>query len=194
MYVCILPKSFWAQLYLPIFPQFHMHYIITIFHWIIQQTMYKMKDLWLAHHLFSFYISLLATCTALIFCVTCCRVRLKPDGTRAETRFHLLPKRTSPLYRWWHQFSRPLAAEVCASAVVMLDTPHSEAVWEYWLPIPFTSFPFTSPPVHHHVPSCFKRTVLVLALCHSKGQSSTQNYAVGYTLILLCMAWGSVSG
>ena len=27
------------------------------------------------------------------------------------------------------QFSRPLAAEVCASAVVMLDTPFSEAVW-----------------------------------------------------------------
>jgi len=27
------------------------------------------------------------------------------------------------------QFSRLLAAEVCASAVVMLDTPYSEVVW-----------------------------------------------------------------
>ena len=29
----------------------------------------------------------------------------------------------------WRQFSRLLAAEVCASAVVMLDTPCSEVVW-----------------------------------------------------------------
>jgi hypothetical protein len=63
--------------------------------------------------------------------------------------------------RWVHlnwrgrQFSRLLAAEVCASAVVRLDTPCSEVAWEYWLPIPFTSFPLTSPPVRHRVPSGF---------------------------------------
>ena len=45
-----------------------------------------------------------------------------------------------------------LAAEVCASAWVMLGTPRLELVWEYWLPTPFASFPFTSPPVHHCVP------------------------------------------
>ena len=33
------------------------------------------------------------------------------------------------LNRWGRQFSRLLAAEVCASAVVMLDTPCSEIVW-----------------------------------------------------------------
>ena len=33
------------------------------------------------------------------------------------------------LNRWGHQFSRLLAAEVCTSAVVMLDTPCSEVVW-----------------------------------------------------------------
>jgi hypothetical protein len=33
------------------------------------------------------------------------------------------------LNRRWRQFSRILAAEVCASAVVMLDTPCSEVVW-----------------------------------------------------------------
>ena len=54
------------------------------------------------------------------------------------------------------QFSRLLSAEVCASALVMLDTPRSKVMWEYWLPTPFTSFPFTSPPVRHRVPSCFK--------------------------------------
>jgi hypothetical protein len=57
------------------------------------------------------------------------------------------------------QFSRLLAAEVCASALVMLDTPRSEVVYKYWLPTPFASFLFTSPPVRHRVPSGFKRTL-----------------------------------
>ena len=38
------------------------------------------------------------------------------------------------LYRRWCQFSRLLAAEVCASAVVMLDRPCSHKVHECWLP------------------------------------------------------------
>ena len=56
-------------------------------------------------------------------------------------------------------FSRLLAAEVCASALVMLDTLCSEAVWEYWLCIPFASFPFTSPPVRHRVPPHSERSI-----------------------------------
>ena len=49
--------------------------------------------------------------------------QLKRDGTRAETRFRLSAKRTSPFKSAGRrQFSRLLAAEVCASAVVMLDT------------------------------------------------------------------------
>jgi len=68
------------------------------------------------------------------------------------------------LNRRGHQFSWMLAAEVCASALVMLDTPHFEVVWEYWLPTPSTNFPLTSPPVRHRVPSGFKRT---LKLCTS---------------------------
>jgi hypothetical protein len=68
------------------------------------------------------------------------------------------------LIRREHQFSRLLAAEVCASALVMLDTQllvtqRSEVVWESWLPTPFASFPFTFPPVRHRVPSGFKRTL-----------------------------------
>jgi hypothetical protein len=58
------------------------------------------------------------------------RLRLKCDGTRAETRFPLSAKRMSPfISAVGRQFSRLLVAEVCASAVVMLDTACSELVW-----------------------------------------------------------------
>jgi hypothetical protein len=59
---------------------------------------------------------------------TGCILRLKGDDTRAETRFLLTAKRTSPFKSAGRQFSRLLAAEVCASAVVMLDTRCSEVV------------------------------------------------------------------
>jgi hypothetical protein len=92
----------------------------------------------------------------LYFCQRWIRLRLKCDGTRAETRFRLSTNQTSHLNRRGRQFSRLLAAEVCASAVVMLDTPCSEVVCEeYWLPTPFSSFPFTSPPGLSRVPSHF---------------------------------------
>ena len=58
-----------------------------------------------------------------------CRGQLNCDGTRAETRFRLSAKRTSPFKSaGGRQFSRILAAEVRLSAVVMLDTPCSEVV------------------------------------------------------------------
>jgi hypothetical protein len=53
------------------------------------------------------------------------RLRLKCDGTRAETKFGLSAKRTSP-FKLARVSSRLLVAEVCASVVVMLDTPCSE--------------------------------------------------------------------
>ena len=56
------------------------------------------------------------------------RARLKPDCTCAETRSGLSAQRTSPFKLTGGQFSRLLAAEVCALAVVMLDTPCSEVV------------------------------------------------------------------
>ena len=81
----------------------------------------------------------------------------KPDFVfRRNGRVHL--------NRRGRRFSRLLAAEVCASALVMLDTPRSEVVWEYWLPAPFASFPITSPPVRHRVPSGFKRTLQLAGL------------------------------
>ena len=63
------------------------------------------------------------------------------------------------LNRWGRQFSRLLAAELCASAWVMLDRPRSDVAWEYWLPTPFASFPFTSPPVRHRVPPGSERAL-----------------------------------
>ena len=53
---------------------------------------------------------------------------LKRDDTRAETRFRLSAKRTGPFKSAGRQFNRLLAAEVCASAVVMLDTTCSEVL------------------------------------------------------------------
>ena len=59
----------------------------------------------------------------------CSSLPLKRDGTRAETRFGLSAKRTSPFKSaGGRQFSRLLAAEVRASAVVMLDTQCSKVV------------------------------------------------------------------
>ena len=44
-----------------------------------------------------------------------------------------------------HQFSRLLAAEVCASAVVMLDTPCSEVVWRVLATHSICQFPLHFP-------------------------------------------------
>jgi hypothetical protein len=90
-------------------------------------------------------------------------LRFECDGTCAETRFRLLAKRTS-LFKssGGRQFSRLLAVEVCASAVVMLDTPCSEVVWRVLATHSIRQLLFTSPPVRHHVPSHFNWTLLVL--------------------------------
>ena len=60
---------------------------------------------------------------------------------RAETRFCLSAKWTSPFKSAGGQFSRLLAAEMCASAVVMLDTPCSEVVWRVLATHSFRQFP-----------------------------------------------------
>ena len=49
------------------------------------------------------------------------------------------------LNRQGRQFSRLLAAEVCASAVVMLDTPCSEVVWRVLATISIRHFPLHFP-------------------------------------------------
>jgi len=96
----------------------------------------------------------------------CSTARLNRDDTLAETRFGLSAKRTSPFNWRGLQFSLLLAAEVCASAVLMLDTPCSEVECKT-----------TGYPLHSHVsPSLPLPCVTV---CH---QVSTQLYrAVGLT-------------
>ena len=76
----------------------------------------------------------------------------KPDFVlRRKGRVHL--------NRQGRQFSRLLAAELCALAVVMLYTQCSEIVRRVLTTTPFASFPFTSPPVPHRVPSHFNWTL-----------------------------------
>jgi len=58
------------------------------------------------------------------------------------------------LNRWGLQFSRLLAAEVCASAVVMLNTPCCEVVWRVPATHSIRQFPLHFPS-RHRVPSHF---------------------------------------
>jgi hypothetical protein len=61
----------------------------------------------------------------------------------------------------------------------------------YWLPTPFSCFPFTSPPVRHRVPSHFKRSLpffisnglFLLFLCaFAKSQKVTVRFAMSVRL------------
>ena len=94
------------------------------------------------------------------FCFYFCIARAERDGRRAETRFRLSPKRTSPF--------KSVGASVQSNAgsrglrisfLAVLDIPRSEVAWEYWLPTPFASFPFTSPPMRHRVPPGSERAL-----------------------------------
>jgi hypothetical protein len=73
------------------------------------------------------------------------RPRLKCDGTRTETRLRLWRNGWVHLNRRWCQFSRILAAKVCTSAVVMLDTPCSEVVWRVLATHSIRKFPLHFP-------------------------------------------------
>jgi hypothetical protein len=80
----------------------------------------------------------------------------KPDLVfRRKGRVHL--------NRRGRQFSRLLAAEVCTSAVVMLDTPCSEAVWRVLATHYFRQFPF-------HFPSSASTCAIIFQL-ESNGRS-----------------------
>ena len=83
--------------------------------------------------------------------------RAERDGTRAETRFHLSPKRTSP----FKSVGASVQLTTGSRGVRISSSNGSNAgqttfrgkVGLYWLPTPFACFPFTSPPVGHRVPS-----------------------------------------
>jgi len=91
-----------------------------------------------------------------------CIARFKRDDTRAETRFRLSPKRTSPF-----QSAGVSVQSTAGSRGVRISGSNAgytklRGSVEYWLPTPFARFHFTYPPVRHCVPSGFKRTILSL--------------------------------
>jgi hypothetical protein len=77
-----------------------------------------------------------------------------------KTDFVFLRKRRVHLNRQGRQFSRLLAAEVCASAVVMLDTPSYEVVWRVLATHSIRQFPLHLTPVRQRVPSRFNWNLL----------------------------------
>jgi len=79
------------------------------------------------------------------------------------------------LNRWERQFSRLLAAEVCASVVVMLYTPCSEVVWRVLATHSIRQFLLHFPPVRRRMPQHFNWSLqfhafLTLALNEACGQ------------------------
>jgi len=85
--------------------------------------------------------------------------RLKCDGTRAETRFGLSAKWTSPF-----KLAGASVQSTSGSRGVRISSSNGSnagytmfwgRVQDYWLPTPRAYFPFTSPTVRHRVPSGF---------------------------------------
>jgi len=105
--------------------------------------------------------------------------QLKCDTTRAETRFRLSTKRTSPFKSArGRQFSRLLAAEVCASAVVMLNTPRSEVVWRVLVTHSIRQFPL-------HFPSHASPCTITFQQESTPKDSSRRHQ----TILSLCPTW-----
>ena len=89
-----------------------------------------------------------------------CRLPLKCDGTRTETSFRLSAKRTSPFKSAGASVQSTTGSRgVRISGSNAGYTIFQGRVEKYWLPTPFACFPFTSPPVRHHVPSHFNWTL-----------------------------------
>ena len=91
------------------------------------------------------------------------RVRLKRDGTCAETRFRLSPKRSSPF-----ESAGASVQSTAGSRGVRISGSNAgyanllgsvKRCEREWLPTPFASFPFISPPVRRRVPSRFNWTL-----------------------------------
>jgi hypothetical protein len=111
------------------------------------------------------------SCTKHVYHIICLtgrcsgsRLRLKCDGRHAKTRFHLSAKRTSPFksagsvssVNYW----QASCAHQPAGFVLLVQACVLQSCDTYWLPTPFSCFPFTSPPVCHRVPSHFNWTLL----------------------------------
>jgi len=92
-------------------------------------------------------------------CTMRSRLRLKCDGTRAETRFRLSAKRTSPF-----KSAGTSVQSTTGSRGVRISGSNAGYTMfrgnvKSWLHTPFANFPFTSPPMRHRVPSHFNWTL-----------------------------------
>jgi len=65
------------------------------------------------------------------------------------------------LSRWGRQCGRLLAAEVCVSAVVMMDKPCSQVVWRVLATHFICQFPLHFPSLRHRVPAHLNWTLLL---------------------------------
>ena len=84
------------------------------------------------------------------------RARSKRDGTRAETRFRLSEKRTSPFKSAWGSVQSTTGSRgVRISGSNAGYTMFRGTVQDYWLPTPLACFPFTPITVRHCLPSGF---------------------------------------
>jgi hypothetical protein len=87
------------------------------------------------------------------------RLHLKCDGTRTETRFYLSAKRTSPFKSAGASVQPTTGSRGVGLSGSNAGYTKFRGSEGYWLPTPFASFPFTSPPLRHRVPSRFNWTV-----------------------------------
>ena len=87
------------------------------------------------------------------------RARFKRDGTRAETRFGLSAKRTSPF-----KLAGASVQSTTSNRHVRISgsngsnagcTMFRGRLQDYWLPTPLACFPFTSSTVRHRLPAGF---------------------------------------
>ena len=96
------------------------------------------------------------------------RGQLKCDGTVQKPDFVFRPNGRVHLNRRGRQFSRLLTAEVCASAVVMLDTTCSEVVWRVLATHSIRQFP-------HHFPSRASPFAITFQLESTHPEARMQN-------------------
>ena len=91
-----------------------------------------------------------------------CRLRLKCDGTRAETRVCLSGKGTSPFKSAGASVQSTAGSRGVRISVSNAGyTTFRGLVRLLATPTPFASFPFTSPPVRHCVPSHSESSIIL---------------------------------
>jgi hypothetical protein len=92
------------------------------------------------------------------------RLRLKRDGTRAETRVSFSPKRTSPFKSAGASVQPTAGSRVVRMNVSNAGYTTFRGSVRVLATHSIRQFLFTSPPVHHRVPSGFKRTLPFLCI------------------------------